>query len=117
MSEDSGDQTELPSGSQGAESRNRHEQILDLYNGGSLGEIAIGLWSKIFVEFAIVSSPLIIIIVLPGLVLTYLDLWPFSYSIVITGWVTISTTIFGITWCFLESDLFTEEESNADNVR
>lgn len=116
MSKNPGEQQQLQEVDTETNQQTRHEQILKLYTGDSLRDVALGLWGKILVEIGIVSLPLAIVILLPGILLAYFDIGPFTYTIVISAWISFSTTVFGITWCFTEAGISTAEESeNEEN--
>lgn len=79
------------------------EKILNFYNSDDLIEVAVGYWLKLLVEALIVGIPLFVIIVLPGFSLVYLNIGPFNYGSVFTGWFAISTTVLAFSWCFTEA--------------
>jgi hypothetical protein len=112
MSDKESEQIELDEEYKSSDSQNIHQRVLSLYNSNRTLEVAMGLWSKIVIEIAIVAVPLALIILLPGLFLARMNFGPITYANTIGLWITFSTTIFGITWCFLENAATDEEKDS-----
>lgn len=78
------------------------ERVFDLYNSSSLFEVAIGFWLKFFFEGVVVALPLVLLVLFPAWILTWLDLAPVTYLEGVTVWLSLSTTILLGVWCFSE---------------
>jgi hypothetical protein len=86
--------------------RTVQEQILRLYGSEDLLETAVGFWAKLLVEFAIVAVPVALLVIVPGFVVSYFDLYArLTFSWVVGAWVAFVTTVTGFTWCFTEATI------------
>lgn len=111
MSGDNGEQQQLSDAVEVTESKTRHQQIIELYNGETLTEIAAGFWGKMIIEFLIIAVPIGVVLIPAGFALAFLNIGPVTYGAVLALWVTFSTSIFGFTWCYTESPMFRTDES------
>lgn len=114
MPEDSSEQQELSDVDAESATRTRQEQIIDLYNANDLPHIAVGYWAKLIVEAVIVAVPLAVFILLPGMLLAFLGVGPFTYGGVLTAWIAFSTTVLGFSWCLTEAVISTDDAMDSD---
>jgi len=111
MSEGPGEQQEIQEESEPV-GKTFQERMIELYDSKRLYENAIGTWLKITYEISVAAVGVAVFTLLPAVPGVYFGILSTSYLAVITFWITVSTTIFGITWCFgkpaLEDDAPTD---------
>lgn len=87
------------------------ERVHELYGSERLRETTLGFGVKFLIEFLVAAMWMVVFVLLPGSILTWLHIGPFSYTQVVLGWLSFSATVTLATWCFTGATLGSDEES------
>lgn len=114
MTDDSGDQQELSENAAEPDNQTRQEQIIKLYNADNLPHVAIGFWAKFIIEGVIVAVPIVVLVIVPGFILAYLNIGPVTSLKVIFICGSFSVSVLLAVWCFTESTIEAGEEGGGN---